>query len=176
MVAQAVLSRTRRGHAHWHAVSEMNSDFILALRDPVSCCALALVMACQAMRTTAIVPPFQLLTDRTAYVSESSVTVTLRNDGDVRIEYNLCVSYLEGSDANGAWTTTRTYPDQGEICTQELRLLAPGESTEARRLLPKGLIPGTYRLRFTTVRSRQRSGALPRGALATNEFQVVQSG
>jgi hypothetical protein len=77
------------------------------------------------------------------------VMITLLNRSERELGYNLCVAVLdrregEGDEA-GEWVE---WPDPpAEICTMELRVLDPGNTSSFRHTIPGGVTPGEYRFR-----------------------------
>jgi hypothetical protein len=69
-----------------------------------------------------------------------AVELTLHNGSEQSVGYNLCSSGLQrwsGSE----WQAVQT----GEVCTMELRTLAPGGSAIFEKQLPPDLSSGDYR-------------------------------
>lgn len=80
-------------------------------------------------------------------VSPEMVRLTLRNGTASPVGYNLCSSVLE-HETGTTWSQVRT----GEVCTMELRTLAPGDSATFDKRLPADLPAGDYRY-LTSVES-----------------------
>lgn len=102
-------------------------------------------------------------TDRTTYALGDTMRLTLRNETDQPLGYNLCSSMPERRSAAG-WT--RAPLDR--VCTAELRTLAPGTEASFAERLTAEWRPGEYRV--TTHVERIRSGE--RGPVATQSFVV----
>ena len=69
-----------------------------------------------------------------------SVVLTLRNDSEAQIGYNLCTSELHRS-TGGEWQSVPS----DRVCTMELRTLAPQAEDRYTLELPSRLEPGEYR-------------------------------
>ena len=78
----------------------------------------------------------------TPAMAGDSVTLTLDNDTDGQIGYNLCSSSLERQTASG-WEVVPS----DVVCTMELRTLEAGSAAEYRVLIPSGIAEGQYRYR-----------------------------
>ena len=101
--------------------------------------------------------------DRSAYALGDTVRLTLRNETDEPLGYNLCTSIPERRTSAG-WA--RAPLDR--FCTAELRILAPGAQATSPELLNADWRPGEYRV--TTRVERMRSGG---GSTAfTQSFEV----
>jgi hypothetical protein len=74
------------------------------------------------------------------------VMLTLENRSEGELGYNLCPAVLERRE-NGEWEERPESP--AEVCTMELRMLGPGNTSSFRHTLPTGLPAGTYRFRTT---------------------------
>lgn len=72
----------------------------------------------------------------------TTITLMLSNGTTHQIGYNLCDSGLE-QQQDGSW---RRVPHE-VVCTQELRLLMPGQTARYQRNLPSSLGAGRYRFR-----------------------------
>jgi hypothetical protein len=70
------------------------------------------------------------------------VVLTLTNRSDREVGYNLCPTLLQRR-VGGDWQTSPV--PFTEVCTMELRVLAPGDSATFRHPLPTGIPAGTYR-------------------------------
>jgi hypothetical protein len=85
-----------------------------------------------------------LSVDRARYRSGDALVLTLRNGLAHAIGYNLCGAALE----QRVGTEWRESPHRlAEVCTMELRTLAPGASGTYRHTVPGGASPGEYRVR-----------------------------
>jgi hypothetical protein len=71
------------------------------------------------------------------------ITLTLHNDSNQSIGYNLCSSSLEQRSGE-SWTAVR----EDRACTMELRTLEPGAQTTESMMLPPGTSSGEFR--YTT--------------------------
>lgn len=101
--------------------------------------------------------------DRPSYRTGDTATVTLRNNLDEPLGYNLCFSSRE-LRTGGSWR--RIAPLRA--CTAELRSLAPGAQAVLKEPVTGEWEPGEYRM-VTTV-ERMRSGV--RGEVVTPPFTV----
>lgn len=72
------------------------------------------------------------------------VMITLVNGSAGDLGYNLCVATLDRREG-GEWVERPEPP--AEVCTMELRVLAPDDSASFRHTIPSGLPPGEYRFR-----------------------------
>ena len=77
-----------------------------------------------------------------AQPSGNTVRLTLTNSSDAQLGYNLCSSLLERREG-GAWREVRT----DEVCTMELRMLAPGASATFDKTWPATAGSGEFRYR-----------------------------
>jgi hypothetical protein len=82
--------------------------------------------------------------DRAQYRSGDTMVLTLRNGLAHTIGYNLCGAALERREG-GEWRQVQ--PGLAEVCTLELRTLAPGAGATYRHTVPPGLAAGEYRVR-----------------------------
>jgi hypothetical protein len=85
-----------------------------------------------------------LTVDRTQYRAGNTMVLTLRNGTAQNIGYNLCGA---GLDRRVGTEWQQVQPGLAEVCTLELRTLAPGGSATYRHTVPSGLAPGEYRVR-----------------------------
>lgn len=83
-----------------------------------------------------------LAVDRSVYAPGDSLTLTLTNRTSDEIGYNLCPAALETRDG----VSWETGPGLTEVCTMELRVLAPAASATHRHMLPTNLAAGEYRV------------------------------
>jgi hypothetical protein len=72
------------------------------------------------------------------------VDVTLVNRSEDLLGYNLCPAVLDRREGDG-WVEDPLRP--AEVCTMELRTLAPGDSGHFRHTVPPALTAGEYRFR-----------------------------
>lgn len=84
-----------------------------------------------------------LSVDRTQYRSGDTMVLTLRNGQAHAVGYNLCGAGVERR-VGGEWREAE--PGLAEVCTMELRTLAPGASATYRHTVPSGLEAGEYRV------------------------------
>lgn len=98
-----------------------------------------------------------LTLDRSTYSSGARVVMRVTNRTKDTLGYNQCSSRSIERDRDGSWMA---YPEEGRICTMELRLLYPNETQTANTSLPANMPAGTYRI--MVILGRQR--AAPAGA------------
>lgn len=103
-----------------------------------------------------------LTTDRANYRPADVVNITLKNDGDSDVGYNLCARDLERLSSQ-SWERVQRFPEASGVCTSELRILAPGASIQVEAVIPASAAMGRYRFAY--------SGSPPH-ARTTNEFTV----
>jgi hypothetical protein len=94
------------------------------------------------------------------------VMLTLENRSDRELGYNLCPAVLDRRTDAG-WEEWPEAP--AEVCTMELRTLAPARSGSYRHTLPSGMPAGEYRFR-TTVEAPLGEGRVD---VASAPFEVV---
>lgn len=90
----------------------------------------------------------------------ATVQLTLVNGTEQSLGYNLCTSTLQTGGGSEIQTD--------RVCTMELRMLEPGETTTYPYDLPGVLEDGSYR--FTT--SVQRMGSGNRSMVTSNSIEV----
>jgi hypothetical protein len=106
-----------------------------------------LLLACAApdpSRGAGGTPEVELRVDQAAASPGGEATITLVNHSASEIGYNLCPAVLDRR-SGGEWSEEPLRP--AEVCTMELRILAPGESAEYRHTIPPGIREGEYRFR-----------------------------
>ena len=81
-----------------------------------------------------------LRVDRAAYRPGEEAVLTLKNGTGNPAAYNLCTAGLVLAPASPL--------EEDRMCTQELRILAPGDEVSTPRTIPATAAAGTYR--FTT--------------------------
>lgn len=84
-----------------------------------------------------------LETDADVYAPGGSMTLTLENQGDEPVGYNLCVHGLERRSGD-AWTSV----ESERVCTAHLEMLEPGQSAAYGTTVPADLASGEYRVRI----------------------------
>ena len=147
------------------------------LRTLVSVAALLAATACEHTGSQGDYPqgqstdlPVMMQTDTTSYESSAPVTVRLTNRTGRRVEYNLCRSRLERlNDEGGDWRETNS--TLAEMCTAELRALAPGQSATYSFRTSASSRRGQYRIR-TTFDDPQQRGRLD---VVSNPFTVTRN-
>ena len=92
-----------------------------------------------------------LLTDRAAYAPADTIALTVVNDTNRPLGYDLCTGKLERQTLEG-WEPLRAperafYEEPGIIlsCDLDLRGLEPGGRANESYRLNQGLVPGMYR-------------------------------
>lgn len=80
-------------------------------------------------------------------VSPGVVRLTLQNDTEHPVGYNLCASVLEFENGT-TWSQVST----DEVCTMQLLSLAAGDQSTFDKHVPAGLQAGSYRY-LTSVES-----------------------
>jgi hypothetical protein len=89
-----------------------------------------------------VVEGLQLQVDRSVASPGGEIRITLTNGSNAQVGYNLCVASLERL-MGGEWAAVPESP--AEVCTMELRTLAPGGTDRFTHTVPSGLGAGTYR-------------------------------
>lgn len=124
----------------------------------------ALLVACASAGSRSAPPGVTLSITPERPTPGSSATLTLRNDSEDLLGYDLCTSGLFRRTGEDAWEPV----PEDRFCTMELRTLPPGEQATFPIELPTGLVTGTYRYQ-TTVELMDRG---TREAVATAPFTV----
>jgi hypothetical protein len=109
----------------------------------------------------------QLSVEAGSYRAGAQIVLTLTNRSPDMIGYNLCPAALERRTGD-SWATVPERP--AEVCTMELRTLAPGSSDDFPHTLPATLTPGEYRFRVGIEAPLGGSQV----TLVSNGFQVTQ--
>jgi hypothetical protein len=109
----------------------------------------------------------ELNVDRSQQRAGGEIRLTLTNRSSDLIGYNLCVAALDRLEGE-EWVEVPERP--AEVCTMELRTLAPGGSDTFPHTLPRTLAPGVYRFR-TGVESPLGESQV---GLTSGRFEVVQ--
>jgi hypothetical protein len=104
-----------------------------------------------------------LTTDRSSYAPTDVVHVTLKNDSDGNVDYNLCAGDLELLTSQ-SWHQVERFPEPPGVCVSNLLILSPGASIQVDAMIPANAANGHYRLSY--------SGSPP-AARTTNEFVVA---
>lgn len=99
--------------------------------------------------------PVMMQTDRSRYVGAATVNFRLTNRTGRRVEYNLCRAHLQRDD-EGAWRQTQS--ELADVCTMELRALAPGQSAAFSFRPTPGSRAGRYRIITAITDPRERWG------------------
>lgn len=109
-------------------------------------------------------------TDRDRYAAAEPIAVTLRNTGDVALEFHMCgdrIGVVVDRREGGAW---REHYSRGLACPAVYMMapleLAPGDAYDFEVAINDA---GTYRLRVPRV-GDQRAGGF-----ASGEFEVITS-
>lgn len=129
----------------------------------------ALMLSCRASAPSdePIAGP-RLATTFPTYGQAGEVTLELTNHGPGMVGYNLCDSQVERL-AGDEWV--RQHP-VAEVCTRELRTLAPGDTATFTFRLDADIPAGHYRVRTRT--EQMDSGE--RAPLVSNTFAVTPRG
>jgi hypothetical protein len=98
-------------------------------------------------------------------LNPGAAVLTLRNDSDVPIGYNLCLSQLQQRTGGGEWVAAKVERD---FCTMEIRGLAPRNSATFRLDLRQPLPRGEYRF----VRDIELLGSGERVPIVSNLLTV----
>jgi hypothetical protein len=104
-----------------------------------------------------------LTTDRESYAPGDTVSVTLTNNSDGDVGYNLCLRVLEHRTSQ-AWEEVGYFPQLPDVCIMPLALLRAGKQILVTAVIPGSATAGRYRFDFR--------GAPPE-AQTTNEFTVA---
>jgi hypothetical protein len=110
-------------------------------------------------------PDGLLSTDRTAYRTGATATLTLHNRYADPLGYNLCFSSLERRDGS-EWRPSPVQDDR--VCAAVLHVLRPSGAATSPAQIPPALPPGEYR--FRTRLENMRTNAEFQGH--TNPFTV----
>ena len=110
-----------------------------------------------------------LRADATRYAPGDKPKLTLSNNSEGDVGYNLCFAFIDlERNEGGTWKPVTAHlgpPDTA--CTAPLFLLKPGATANGELILPTDLAPGTYRL----VHKSDIEGA--RQPIATDAFEVI---
>ena len=125
--------------------------------------ATAILMGCNAMRTTSDPADITLRAEPATAAPGANVELILENGSTADVGYNLCTSALERVvDGNGQ-------PVQSDRpCTMELRMLPPSQNTRYTISLPAGLAAGEYRW----VARVERMSSNEMVSVTSNTFRV----
>jgi hypothetical protein len=93
-----------------------------------------------------------LTLDLTSYSPGATVTMRIRSHSRDTLGFNQCSSRVVERQDGIDWVA---HPESGRMCTMELRLLMPNDTTTATTDLPQDVRNGTYRIVVTF--SRQSS-------------------
>ena len=104
-----------------------------------------------------------LTTDRSIYAPADTVSVTLQNDSNADVGYNLCNRALE-LRTSISWKEVQRFPELPNVCIMSLSILSPGASGHVAAVMPSSASAGRYRLTFF---------GSPPEARATNEFEIA---
>lgn len=104
--------------------------------------------------------------DRDEYSASDTVTLTLTNDTEALVGYNLCSAVLEREDGDGGWAGVARYEEEG--CTLVENLLPPGLAREAKQPVQPWMKSGLYRF-HDRVGLRDGRGYVQ---VISNEFRI----
>lgn len=93
-----------------------------------------------------------LTLDLTSYSPGATVAMRIRNQTSDTLGFNQCSSRVVERHDGGSWAA---HPEPGRMCTMQLQLLMPQDTTTATTDLPQDLRTGTYRIVLSL--SRQSS-------------------
>lgn len=85
------------------------------------------------------------LVSETTFTTGDTIRLTLRNDSDDELGYNLCLADLQRRD-DGEWVSAQRMPEN-TACAAMLRLLKPGEAVTETQPVHPFIQPGVYRFR-----------------------------
>ena len=92
--------------------------------------------------------PIMIATEAASYAAGATVAIFLTNRTGRPVGYNLCrASTLEVLSGDGDWR--RVNYEFEQVCTAELRVLAPGQTAPFRFKTEQRLRAGKYRVRTT---------------------------
>ena len=97
-----------------------------------------------------------------------TIRVNLSNNTEYALGYTFCLADLERR-VDGSWLVVQRFP-QPILCTHQLYILRPGESTFAVQIVYPGLDSGVYRLRHQ-IEWPHRNG---RVEIISNGFSIAQ--
>lgn len=104
--------------------------------------------------------------DRDEYSASDTVTLTLANDTEASVGFNLCAAVLEREDGDGGWAEVSRYEEEG--CTLVENLLPPGLASEEKQPVQPWMKSGLYRFR-DRVGLRDGRGNVE---VISNEFRI----
>jgi hypothetical protein len=90
-----------------------------------------------------------LTLDLTSYVPGGTVAMRIRNQTSDTLGFNQCSSRVVERQQGAAWIL---HPEPGRICTMQLQILAPNDTTTATTDLPRDVRAGTYRITLNLSR------------------------
>lgn len=99
--------------------------------------------------TTARTEGARLTLDLTRYSPGATVTMRIRSETSDTLGFNQCSSRVVERQDGSRWVA---HPEPGRMCTMQLQLLMPNETTVATTDLPQDIRAGTYRIVLTLSR------------------------
>lgn len=84
-----------------------------------------------------------LTLDLTTYPPGATVAMRIRNRTQDTLGFNQCSSRVVERQEGSSWVA---HPEPGRMCTMQLQLLMPNDTTTATTDLPQDLRGGTYRI------------------------------
>lgn len=108
-----------------------------------------------------------LTVDLTSYAPGGTVAMRIRNHTSDTLGFNQCSSRVVERQEGTRWVA---HPEPGRMCTMQLQLLMPNDTTTATTDLPQDIRGGTYRI----VLSLSRQSAANPGTVraASPSFRV----
>lgn len=90
-----------------------------------------------------------LTVDLTSYSPGGTVAMRLRNQTSDTLGFNQCSSRVVERQDGIRWVA---HPEPGRMCTMQLQLLMPNDTTTATTDLPQDISSGTYRIALSLSR------------------------
>lgn len=95
-----------------------------------------------------------LTVDLTTYAPGGTVAMRLRNQTSDTLGFNQCSSRVVERQEGSRWVA---HPEPGRMCTMQLQLLLPNDTTTATTDLPQDIGSGTYRIALSLSRQSARN-------------------
>lgn len=95
-----------------------------------------------------------LTLDLTSYSPGATVTMRIRSQTSDTLGFNQCSSRVVERQEGGSWVA---HPEPGRMCTMQLQLLMPNDTTTATTDLPQDVRGGTYRIVLSLSRQSASS-------------------
>jgi hypothetical protein len=90
-----------------------------------------------------------LTLDLTTYSPGGTVAMRIRNQTNDTLGFNQCSSRVVERQEGSRWVA---HPEPGRMCTMQLQLLMPNDTTTATTDLPQDIGSGMYRIALTLSR------------------------